>query len=225
MAKSVYEVEQILLPNGKELAIRPLKIVYLKELMDTFYGVAGEELSEADNTDLLVECVRIAMKQFCPEIDTSEKVEDAVDMPTIKQLLKVAAGIDMDKSVEEEDGRAESKTTWPEFDLASLESEAFLLGIWKSYEELESNISIPELVEILEAKREKDYNDKKFTAALKGVDLDEKSGKQNAWEEMKARVFSGGKTSDSSDIIAYQGANAKKAGFGIGMGLSYQRVD
>jgi hypothetical protein len=41
---------------------------------------------------------------------------------------------------------------------------------------------------------------------------------------MKARVFSGGATSDSNDIIALQGINAQKAGFGIGMGLSYEVV-
>jgi hypothetical protein len=38
---------------------------------------------------------------------------------------------------------------------------------------------------------------------------------------MKARVFSKGKTSDSNDVLALQGQNAKKAGFGIGMGLDY----
>jgi hypothetical protein len=41
---------------------------------------------------------------------------------------------------------------------------------------------------------------------------------------MKARVFTGGKTSNASDIISLQGANAKKAGFGIGMGLEYSVV-
>jgi len=39
---------------------------------------------------------------------------------------------------------------------------------------------------------------------------------------MKARVFSGGKAQGSNDILAYQGANANKAGFGIGMGLDYE---
>jgi hypothetical protein len=39
---------------------------------------------------------------------------------------------------------------------------------------------------------------------------------------MKARVFSRGATNDSKDILALQGQNAKKAGFGIGMGLDYE---
>jgi hypothetical protein len=39
---------------------------------------------------------------------------------------------------------------------------------------------------------------------------------------MKARVFSGGATSDSNDVLSLQGQNARKAGFGIGMGLDYE---
>lgn len=42
---------------------------------------------------------------------------------------------------------------------------------------------------------------------------------------MKARVFSGGKTDDPNDILSMQGVNAQKAGFGIGMGLSYEKID
>ena len=38
---------------------------------------------------------------------------------------------------------------------------------------------------------------------------------------MKARVFSGGKATDSNDVLALQGVTAQKAGFGIGMGLDY----
>jgi hypothetical protein len=41
---------------------------------------------------------------------------------------------------------------------------------------------------------------------------------------MKARVFSGGATTDSNDILALQGHNAQKAGFGIGMGLDYENL-
>jgi hypothetical protein len=39
---------------------------------------------------------------------------------------------------------------------------------------------------------------------------------------MKAKVFSGGKSSDPNDVVSLQGINAQKAGFGIGMGMSYQ---
>ena len=83
-------------------------------------------------------------------------------------------------------------------------------------------MSMPELTSTLKIKRELDYQNKKFLAAIQGVDLDKESGKQNAWEEMKARVFSKGRAANSKDVLALQGANAQKAGFGIGMGLDYE---
>jgi hypothetical protein len=39
---------------------------------------------------------------------------------------------------------------------------------------------------------------------------------------MKARVFSRGATDDANDVLSLQGPKAKKAGFGIGMGLGYE---
>jgi len=84
---------------------------------------------------------------------------------------------------------------------------------------------MPELLATIASKRELDYEEKKFLAAIQGVDLDKDSGSdkgQKEWEDMKARVFSKGKTSDGNDILALQGPNARKAGFGIGMGIDYE---
>ena len=82
---------------------------------------------------------------------------------------------------------------------------------------------MPELVATLEAKRKQDHEEKKFMAAIQGINLDEASGNkgQKEWEDLKARVFSGGQSSDSTDILSLQGQNAAKAGFGIGAGLEY----
>jgi hypothetical protein len=77
----------------------------------------------------------------------------------------------------------------------------------------------------LSISRELNYDEKKFLAAMQGVDLDKNTQKSNAWEEMKARVFSKGKAQNSKDIVALQGYSAQKAGFGIGMGLDYQKID
>lgn len=84
---------------------------------------------------------------------------------------------------------------------------------------------MPELLALLEEKSAKDYEDKKFLASLQGVNLDESSPTKNKWEEIKARAFSGGATSNPNDIVALQGAAAQKAGFGIGMGLEYEVVE
>ena len=90
---------------------------------------------------------------------------------------------------------------------------------------------MPELTSILIAKREKDYEDKKFLAAMQGVDLDANNkssdGKvkgQKEWEDLKARVFSRGATKDSNDVLSLQGSSAAKAGIGINNGLDYAVV-
>ena len=83
---------------------------------------------------------------------------------------------------------------------------------------------MPELVAILEAKNNQDYDNRKFMAALQGVDLDSSSS-ENKWEEIKARAFSNGATSNPNDILALQGAAAERAGFGIGQGLDYEVIN
>ena len=89
---------------------------------------------------------------------------------------------------------------------------------------MEDSISMPELIAILEAKNNQEYESRKFMAALQGVDL-ESSSSENKWEEIKARAFSKGATSDPNDILSLQGGAAQRAGFGIGMGLDYEVID
>jgi hypothetical protein len=184
--------------------------------------------NDDEAVEVLVRCVRVCMKQYYPKISNSvEEVEDNIDMPTIYDILDVAAGIRINKKSEEpvKNQAIDSGETWENLDLAKLESEVFLLGIWKDYQELESSLSMPELMATLEVSRELDYTEKKFLAAIQGVDLDGETNKdkgQKEWENMKARVFSKGKTIDGNDILALQGPNAQKAGFGIGIGLDYE---
>jgi hypothetical protein len=84
---------------------------------------------------------------------------------------------------------------------------------------------MPELFEVLRAKRESEYEHKKFLAAMQGVDLEKNSSKgQEEWERIKAKAFSKGKISDPNDIVSLQGHAAKRAGFGIGEGLDYEEV-
>lgn len=82
---------------------------------------------------------------------------------------------------------------------------------------------MPELTAILVASREKQNDHNKFLAAIQGIDIEggNEQGGQKEWEDLKARVFSGGQSIDSGDILSLQGQNAVKAGFGIGAGLEY----
>jgi hypothetical protein len=83
---------------------------------------------------------------------------------------------------------------------------------------------MPELLSTLEAQRERDFQEKKFFAALKGVDLENQST-GNEWERLKARVNSKNATSDGNDIVSLQGNAAHRAGFGIGVGLDYEVIE
>ena len=229
MATTVYKNKIIKLVDGTELEIVPLKIKYLREFMEAFeYVKTAKDDDEA--IDFLVECVRITMKQYYPGINlTKSDVEDSLDMPTIYTVLDISAGIKINQKSEEtvKDQATDSGATWSELDLAKIEAEVFLLGIWKDYKELEESLSMPELMATLSSRREPDYEEKKFLAAIQGVDLDKQSGSnrgQKEWEDMKARVFSKGATNDSRDILALQGENARSAGFGIGMGLDYENL-
>lgn len=222
MATKVYRSDTVSLVDGTILRMTPLKIVYLREFMDKFEDIKTSK-DEEQSVAYLLECALIAMKQYYPEIKTIDDIEDRFDLPSIYKVVDVAAGISTrdnskEKVASPDDGSA---PTWETLDLAKLEAEVFLLGIWKDYEDLESSLSMPELTATLESKREIDYAEKKFLAAIQGVDLDEQSGKKDAWEEMKARVFSGGRAADANDVVSLQGVNAQKAGFGIGMGLDY----
>ena len=227
MATKIYPIKTIYLFDGTQIEISPLKIKYLREFMDTF-SLVKEAKDDDESINILVECARIAMKQFYPEISKSiDQIEDNLDMPNIHAILEISAGIkinsDLQENVLEQVKENESKNSWDDIDLVKLESEVFTLGIWKNYDDLESSLSLSELMTILSNKRELDYEEKKFLAAIQGVDLDANSGRgQKEWEDMKARVFSGGKAKDSKDILSLQGQNAKKHGFGIGMGIDYE---
>jgi hypothetical protein len=233
MPTEVYKTRHVRTVNGIEIEIIPIKIKYLRQLMSVFDSVQQSN-NEEETIEVLAECCRIAMKQYYPEFSKDVfQIEDNFDLDSIYDILKYSAGIDIkknsDEAVIDQAKKEDNESSWNNLDLAKLESEVFLLGIWKNFDELESSISIEELIQILSITRDLEYEEKKFSAALQGIDLDSQSGKgdakvkgQKEWEDMKARVFSSGATSDSNDVLSLQGQNAKKAGFGIGMGLGYE---
>jgi hypothetical protein len=236
MATAIYKTKNIYLFDGTEIEIMPLKIKYLREFMDAFTKIKYAQ-DDDESMMVLTECTRIAMKQYYPEISKSiEDLEDNIDLPTVHTILDIAANIKINETEETQDIESnkdiKSKAqkgnpgpSWEDFDLAKIESEVFLLGIWKDYNDLEESLSLAEIMAILSSKRELDYEEKKFFAAIQGVDLESDGNEergQKEWENLKARVFSRGATSDSNDVLSLQGQNARSAGFGIGMGLDYE---
>ena len=229
MATSIYESSTIKTIDGKSIFIVPLKIFYLRIFMDTFNNVSSAK-SEIETLEWISKCASVCMMQYAPELATPEAVEDSFDLKTVYKILDIGAGIKLDadssEPVDKQIADPEKAPSWEKMDLAAIESEVFLCGIWKDFHELETSMSLPELVAIINSKRDLDYADKKFFAAIQGVDLDKQSGKKeevDPWQAMKARVFSGGRTSNPNDVLALSGRTAQQKGFGIGQGLSYER--
>lgn len=226
MATNVYEENIVRLIDGTEIVVTPSKIKYLKSILSEFSKIANAK-GEDETLDIVIECVRLAMKEFYPQISNSvNEIEDNFDIKEIYKVLQYCAGIKLNKDNEEDvEQQAKSEnekgSNWEDLDLAKLESEVFMIGAWRNYEELETSISMPELVLLLETKRKLDYEDKKFLGAIQGVDIEENK-KEDAWEEMKKRILYKGK--DANDITNLTGAKAKKAGFGIGNGLEYEEI-
>lgn len=197
--------------------------------MDEFEHVK-KAASDDDAITFVSRCALLAMMQYKPEIKTIEQLEDSFDMPTLYRVLDIAAGIKIkEPEADEPDDNIASQAkksgqTWEEMDLAKLESEVFLLGIWKDYEDLEASLSMAELSETLNAKREFEYNEKKFLAAIQGVDIEANQGNKEVdpWEKLKNKVFNN--NGDPDDVTSLKGYKAQQAGFGIGMGLDYQKL-
>ena len=235
MAKSIYKSENITLIDGTEIYVTPLKIKYLRMFMEEF-STLKESKDDMDAIHRIAKCVAITMNQYCPVINTTELVEDNFDVATMYRVLELAADIvinDTEAEVKEVATTARSET-WDDFDLAKLESELFLLGIWKDYEELEISLSMPELMATLVAKRELDYTEKKFLASIQGIDLEgaTRSDEEDPWERVKARAAAVSRgedpdtatSADPNDVTSLVGTKAQQAGFGIGMGLEYTKI-
>lgn len=71
-----------------------------------------------------------------------------------------------------------------------MEAKVFLLGIFKNYDELEDNLSMPELLATLEAYEKDKFRDRQFMAAMKGVELDDPFMEGPTLDDIKKRVAS-----------------------------------
>lgn len=96
MATTIHESEVIKLLDGTEISIRPLKISLLRSFMSKFEGIAKVADNNEKSMNLLIECVRIAMEQYSPELAKDpEKLEEVLDLPTVYKIVEVASGADL----------------------------------------------------------------------------------------------------------------------------------
>ena len=82
---------------------------------------------------------------------------------------------------------------------------------------------MPELVQTITAINEKEHNQRRFAASLKGIQLDDdvEENKGSTFEDIQRRAL--GITTSADDVVSLQGPLAAQAGFGIGAGLGYSR--
>ena len=82
---------------------------------------------------------------------------------------------------------------------------------------------MPELIQTLKSFKKQKSEDRKFTASLKGIDLDvdeEDEGKpRKTFDDIQRQAL--GIKASGDDIVSLQGDFAAQAGFGIGAGLGY----
>jgi hypothetical protein len=84
---------------------------------------------------------------------------------------------------------------------------------------------MPELVQTITAINEKEHNQRRFAASLKGIQLDDdvEEKKGSTFEDIQRRAL--GINTSADDVVGLQGPLASQAGFGIGAGLGYSRSD
>lgn len=90
-----------------------------------------------------------------------------------------------------------------------------LLGNWRNFDDLEENLSYPELVAMVNAVRERERQRMKFQASLKGIDLDkdQKAPEEDPVERIKRRVKA--KQMNMSEKEVSFREHAKAAGFKV----------
>ncbi len=81
---------------------------------------------------------------------------------------------------------------------------------------------MPELIQTLKSMHEKEHNQRKFAASLKGIPMDDEAEKSGpTFDDVKRRAL--GINASADDVVSLQGSFASEAGFGLGMGLGYSK--
>jgi hypothetical protein len=97
MATVVYEKTELELMDGTQVSMRPLKISILREFMKKFDSISEVADNNEKSIDILVDCARIAMKQYNQDLAADkEKFEDVVDLKMVYKIIEVASGIKLD---------------------------------------------------------------------------------------------------------------------------------
>ena len=61
--------------------------------MDTFDQISDVSDNNNKSLDVLLKCVKVALKQYAPDLAESESLEDLLDLPLVYQIVEEASGI------------------------------------------------------------------------------------------------------------------------------------
>lgn len=83
--------------------------------------------------------------------------------------------------------------------MAGLESEVFLIGRWDNFDDLEEKLTLDELTTIAKAIYDKDNSNRRFAAAIQGIDIDNPDNGEpgemvdiSQWGDLRQEIDAGG---------------------------------
>lgn len=93
MAITVNEPTAIALLDGTVINVRPLKLSLLREFSKAFAKISEVADDEDKSIDLLLDCVKIALKQYAPELlENKVDLEEILDIKIVYQIIEEASG-------------------------------------------------------------------------------------------------------------------------------------
>jgi len=96
LATRVYETSEIELQDGTKVTLRPLSLKKLRQFMSEISKMDGKQ-SEEEVVGILLGAAALGIADSAPELAADKtKLEEVLDMPTMKYILKTCGGIDLD---------------------------------------------------------------------------------------------------------------------------------
>jgi len=97
MATTVYDIEEIELQDGSKAKLKPLSIKQLRKFMTAIQKSQDVTNDQNATLDILIDACGIALETQLPDlVSDRNKLEEALDVPTINRILEVCGGIKMD---------------------------------------------------------------------------------------------------------------------------------
>ena len=96
MATKIYDTEEIELQDGSKAVLKPLTIKDLRKFMEVI-NKTQDSATELETLTVLIDACAVALEKQLPDlVKDRDKLEDALDVPTINRILEVCGGIKMD---------------------------------------------------------------------------------------------------------------------------------